>query len=627
MQEVVKTETPAVPSELALLDLNWWFLNYKNKSPIWPAPASHYIITDASGTGWRAYVDERHLQGLWTQKEQTLHANLKELLVIYLVIKKMAFLFKHQTVSIQSDNCTALAYLRNQGGTRSIKLMELTRQIFEILSANKIHVITNYIPGPLNGIADSLSRGKSPPEWFLLPQACEKIFSKWGVPAIDLFASEQAHVVQTYVSRDLRDKQAAFTDAFSKTWNFQMAWVFPPPSNAQSTGLAESSTGHLHSDLPQVEQRLLEIRSKSSSSKSSIHNFEPEKLPDRHQDEEPSTSSRFVGVGGMVNSGWDDLLRNWSPQQRELIESSWRPSTLKTYKSAWEKWSSWCASNNINTKNPGGDGLAKYLIFLHQTSGLSYKTILVHKTVVSNFCQPDAESKIGNHVLVRQALRGIANKSCKNNRLPRVPVWNPQVVVDWLLENDPDQTSLFDVSQRCAILLLLASGRRIHDLTLLSTAPENFLIRDDQIILWPLFGSKTDSLSHKQSGWQLTSGLQTNIDPVFWIKKLIEVSTSRRGNLDSLFITTIGESKPASRTVIGGWIRTILKSAGIQASPGSIRSAVASLSWLDQTPVQDILERGNWLSSNTLLRHYARPIAQSNLDVPSVATSFCPIRN
>ncbi|KAJ2937118.1 hypothetical protein O0L34_g19463 [Tuta absoluta] len=230
MQEVVKTETPAVPSELALLDLNWWFLNYKNKSPIWPAPASHYIITDASGTGWGAYVDERHLQGLWTQKEQTLHANLKELLVIYLVLKKMAFLFKHQTVSIQSDNCTALAYLRNQGGTRSIKLMELTRQIFEILSANKIHVITNYIPGPLNGIADSLSRGKSPPEWFLLPQACEKIFSKWGVPAIDLFASEQAHVVQTYVSRDLRDKQATFTDAFSKTWNFQMAWVFPPPS-------------------------------------------------------------------------------------------------------------------------------------------------------------------------------------------------------------------------------------------------------------------------------------------------------------------------------------------------------------------------------------------------------------
>ncbi|KAI5633109.1 hypothetical protein NE865_14168 [Phthorimaea operculella] len=230
MQEVVKTETPAAPSELALLDLTWWFQNYQSRSLIWPAPASHYIITDASGIGWGAYVDERYLQGPWTRNEQTLHANLKELLVIYLVLQKMASLFKHKTVSIQSDNCTALAYLRNQGGTRSIKLMELTRQIYEILSANEIHIITNYIPGPLNGIADSLSRGKSPPEWSLLPQACEKIFHKWGIPVIDLFASEQAHVVQTYVSRDLRDQQAAFADAFSKTWDFQLAWVFPPPS-------------------------------------------------------------------------------------------------------------------------------------------------------------------------------------------------------------------------------------------------------------------------------------------------------------------------------------------------------------------------------------------------------------
>ncbi|KAJ2953471.1 hypothetical protein O0L34_g1066 [Tuta absoluta] len=104
----------------------------------------------------------------------------------------------------------------------------------------------------------------------------------------------------------------------------------------------------------------------------------------------------------------------------------------------------------------------------------------------------------------------------------------------------------------------------------------------EKIVLWPASGSKTDSTGHRQSGWQLQKHPDENVCPVTWIKNLIVVSHERRskGNLDNLFLTITGIARPASRTVIGGLIRSVLKDAGITASPGSFRLAVASASWI-----------------------------------------------
>lgn len=52
-----------------------------------------------------------------------------------------------------------------------------------------------YLPGRLNGIADSLSGEKQVPEWHLVSPATEAIFEKWGVPDIDLFAFSETAVV------------------------------------------------------------------------------------------------------------------------------------------------------------------------------------------------------------------------------------------------------------------------------------------------------------------------------------------------------------------------------------------------------------------------------------------------
>jgi hypothetical protein len=93
-------------------------------------------------------------------------------------------------------------------------------------------------------------------------------------------------------------------------------------------------------------------------------------------------------------------------------------------------------------------------------------------------------------------------------------------------------------------------------------------------------------------------------------------------NIRSLFISTLGVVRPASRTIIGGWVKTVLKEAGIDASAGSTRSAVASLGWLENHPIEDILQRGNWKSENTFKRFYNKEIISSKDSSESVMGLF-----
>lgn len=175
---------------------------------------------------------------------------------------------------------------------------------------------------------------------------------------------------------------------------------------------------------------------------------------------------------------------------------------------------------------------------------------------------------------------------------------------------------------------MLASGRRVHDLTLLDLGKDNMVNAESSITLFPLFGSKTDSSSYRQSGWKLFDYTDRRISPVFWIRQMLALSADRRGSVTTLFISCRGEVKSASRTVIGSWVKSVLQEAGIRASPGSTRSAVSSLNWINNFSIDDFLNRGNWRSENTFHNYYRRQVIDrssgENIDF-NVANLFQPV--
>lgn len=320
---------------------------------------------------------------------------------------------------------------------------------------------------------------------------------------------------------------------------------------------------------------------------------------------EPSTG-RQAGATSLENWGWEDKITDWSVKEQELLKRSWRPSTLSTYSAPIKRWLQWSNLNSINSKSPQGKDVARFLANLYLDNRFSYNTILLHKSAISTYCAATVEN-LSKNFFIQQVLKAIALERPHSNKLP---VWDVNVLFNWL-KSSSESNTLFEQSRRTALILLLASGRRLHDLTLLDISDQAIILTEDTVTFWPKFGSKTDRVSHRQSGWHLKKHQDESICPVTHVNKFIKMSESRRKQsrqVSSLFISIVGKVRPASKTMIAGWVRSAFKLAKIDASPGSIRSAVASRGWLDNRPVQEILDRGNWKSVETFSKYYCKEV-------------------
>lgn len=387
--------------------------------------------------------------------------------------------------------------------------------------------------------------------------------------------------------------------------------------NSKGTITSQPSDGDLSVSGASLGTSVLEIRPEVSSASSTVHHPQLEPEPDRHGDRTSTSESSRDGTGSLEMWGWSRSLSNWNDSQIQLLRSSWRLSTQKTYMVAWKRWLQWCKKNDANPHHPTGTLLAKFLADLHLVYKLSYNTILLHKSVVATLCNVEDGGFLSSHTLVKHILKSIALKKPVSQK---PPVWNIDNLASFMRSSNVDENNVFQTSRHTATLLLLCSGRRIHDLTLLAVDSEHLTVDNDGVTLWPVFGSKTDSCNYRQSGWRLLPNSECkNLDSVFWVNRTVRLLESRRASVNSncLFLNIRGPAKAASRTVIAGWVKTLLTEAGIIATPGSVRSAVASKNWADNLPLDEILSRGNWRSSNTFTRFYRREVmpapASSNI--------------
>lgn len=450
-------------------------------------------------------------------------------------------------------------------------------------------------------------------------------FRQMGSPSHRFIRVEQSPcgspILHTQLSRSTsRVSQRIHTD-LALPVSLDIPTAFP---NAESASSLEQMSGCLPNSSTTMGTSFLEARPQKQSNECTMDDQEPRAGPDGCFNRSSTSEDQRNDSRGLEMWGWSESLSNWTDQQMELLKNSWRTSTIKTYKPVWLRWTKWALDNSICKNNPSGSDLARFLADLHQKEGLAYNTILCHKSVVSTLCNPESTNCLSSHPMVKRILKSISLSSPK---VQKAPTWDTDHLISFISRLDPESNNLYEISRCTAALLLLCSGRRVHDLTLLTVDPNNCKISEDHIILWPIFGSKTDTATYRQSGWKLRSNKEhTTLDPVHWIKKLISAGRSRRIQADcnNLFITTCGKPKAASRCVIAGWVKKLLKESGIEASAGSFRAAVASKSWLDNCELDEILARGNWRSAKTFRRFYCKDIVNTRSNV-SVTNLFKPV--
>lgn len=264
-----------------------------------------------------------------------------------------------------------------------------------------------------------------------------------------------------------------------------------PPTEpiTQSLGTPKPRDRDLFGSGTGVASSFLAARSEVQSVGSPTRNTESIENNDRYDNVTTTATSTSINLESLENWGWGSQIKEWSTQEKELLKNSWRQSTLATYLPAIRRWLKWCNNSQVNPKTPNPTDIAKFLIYLFLKENLSYSTILVHKSAILTFCGPYVEQQAFASFIIKHALKAIGVAKPKLVR-PLI-TWDPRIVLEWLSVNSPKET-LFEISRRTATVLLLVSGRRVHDLTLLRISKDNYLDNGQNIYLIPAFGSKTD---------------------------------------------------------------------------------------------------------------------------------------
>ncbi|XP_021355212.1 uncharacterized protein LOC110451492 [Mizuhopecten yessoensis] len=187
------------------------------------------LYTDASKTGWGAYLNGQARSGSWTGDHLSEHINVLEMRAVLLAIQDLRSYLQDQVICVATDNSTVVAYLQKQGGTRSHVLCALAIRILLLCQEWCLTIQVKHLPGRLNVLADTLSRRLQPvlTEWQLDPSIFRAICLVWDRPHVDLFATALNHQLPTFVS-PVPDPAAWGVDALSLDWKGLHAYAFPP---------------------------------------------------------------------------------------------------------------------------------------------------------------------------------------------------------------------------------------------------------------------------------------------------------------------------------------------------------------------------------------------------------------
>ena len=138
---------------------------------------------------------------------------------------------RSQVVLLMRGNAATVAYIKNEGGTRSHTLVQMTIRLFKWSDHKAITLVPVHLPGVHNIQADSLSRvGQTlTTEWTMAMERLRPVFAKWGEPQVDLFATFANRRLIKFVS-PYPDPRAEWTDAMSMPWDNGrgLLYEFPP---------------------------------------------------------------------------------------------------------------------------------------------------------------------------------------------------------------------------------------------------------------------------------------------------------------------------------------------------------------------------------------------------------------
>ena len=135
--------------ESCCADLRWWSeeSHLLVGLPLGLPHPELALYTDASDSGWGAFLADDQLSGLWSPEFSNFLINHQELLAVLYGVQGFLPVLRGRSVSLFADNTTALSYLRKQGGTHSSTLNTVAQTILPLCEDHRIQLVVQFVPG------------------------------------------------------------------------------------------------------------------------------------------------------------------------------------------------------------------------------------------------------------------------------------------------------------------------------------------------------------------------------------------------------------------------------------------------------------------------------------------------
>ena len=448
------------------------------------------LFTDASSSGWGAQLGSHSTQGQWSASQRLCHINVLEMQAVIYAVRDFLPHLRYRVVRLMCDNAvTVVAYIKNEGGTRSHTLMQMTIRLLKWCDSKAITLVPVHLPGVRNIQADSLSRvGQTlPTEWMMTMESLRPVFAKWGEPQIDMFATFANRRLVKFVS-PYPDPRVEWTDAMSMPWDKERGPLVRlpaiqdgPASSAEDRSItrtagdtdSSTATGSImvsRADGPNPRRPDSPVRGRSRPAHTRrVHG----RGRDRNSSLPAVKSSRVETLRAILRA------KGHSREAANMMSRCLRESSQQVYESHWSRFMAFCRTKRWQVFQVRSHHFSTYMMHLFRDDLLP-STIISHRTSVASVLRhwvydPAADPHIKLLVrafrLERPVQRRIMSK------------WDLHLVLLSLMrppftcQSEDDGESSDDViplkwrTLKCLFLLALASARRRSYLHALSIAP------------------------------------------------------------------------------------------------------------------------------------------------------------
>ena len=539
-----------------------------------------------------------------------------------------------------SDNTSAVAYLRNQGGTKSLAMNDLATDI--CLWSEKRGMTSS----PLSSRASECVSGPSVPE---------------GSNPQDRVEPEPDHSRQDFSCLGQTIRGSVRPREEHETGNIRLPHsggdvlesgqscpeLGRPvrvcvPSDKPDKGLSKQGQNRKRRDRPNsaslaqpgvVSGPPRSLNRLSNISPTSAETAQADLLTPLSSASVASQPSRLEVIKGFHQE------RGFSEAVAQRLAISQRQSSAVVYESKWKVFGEWCHVKQINPVKATVQQLADFLIFLFEEKKLAISSIQGYRSCISKVFLARGID-ISHDRDLNMLVRNFAIERPVQHR--EAPRWDLMIVLRFLMKppfEPMNMASVADMTRKLAFLLTLATAKRNSEVWAFSAD-----VRFGQdynaatLSFLPNFLAKTMDPSRPETdyapvtipalgpsmGEDLPDRFLCPVRALRYYLKLkhkgLDPNNRFRRLLGAFKLWHIGD---ISKQTVSGWIRQLIKQAYSAVQDEDIphlthtnfqarelRAFASSLAFHQNYSLKQVMEAASWRNNNTFVLFYLRDLSQ-----------------